>query len=254
MKKIILPIILLLVHLTLLSQTQIIAHRGYWNTPGSAQNSIVALKKADSIAIYGSELDVWMSSDGVPMVNHDDSIFFNGKKISVQDTDHKTLKSIKLSNGESMPTLKEYLKEFKKTKDLILIIELKKHRTKLQEDLLAKKTIKMVKALNLQHRVEYISFGLNLTTGLIHLNPKAKVYYLNGDLSPAVMKEIGAAGIDYHYSVIQKNPTWVKQAHDLGLKVNVWTVNKPAEIRRMLDLNVDFITTDEPLLVKELRQ
>ena len=30
-------------------KTQVIAHRGYWKTDGSAQNSIAALVKADSI-------------------------------------------------------------------------------------------------------------------------------------------------------------------------------------------------------------
>ena len=35
--------------------TQVIAHRGFWKTDGSAQNSIAALVKADSIHCYGSE-------------------------------------------------------------------------------------------------------------------------------------------------------------------------------------------------------
>ena len=40
--------------------TQVIAHRGFWKTDGSAQNSIAALVKADSIIVtvpssmYGS--------------------------------------------------------------------------------------------------------------------------------------------------------------------------------------------------------
>jgi glycerophosphoryl diester phosphodiesterase len=51
---------------------------------------------------------------------------------------------------------------------------------------------------------------------------------------------------------LKKNPHWVKEAHDLGLKVNVWTVNTSDGIREMLDLKVDFITTDEPLLAGEL--
>lgn len=250
MKKLFILLNLFIISQLLSAQTQIIAHRGFWKTSGSAQNSISALIKADSIAVYGSEMDVWLSADGVPMVNHDDSIFYNGEKFSVQDTDSKVLKSIILQNGEPMPTLKEYLKVFKKTKSIKLIIELKKHRTKAQEDELAKKTLRMVNSFCLQNRVEYISFGLNFTTKLIHLDPKAEVYYLNGDLSPKVMKEIGASGIDYHHSVIRKNPEWIKEAHDLGLKVNVWTVNKPEDIRQMLDWKVDFITTDEPLLLR----
>lgn len=43
--------------------TQIIAHRGFWKTNGSAQNSIAALMKADSVGCYGSEFDVWLTDD-----------------------------------------------------------------------------------------------------------------------------------------------------------------------------------------------
>src|SRR5690554_3636636 len=78
---------------------QIIAHRGYWKTDGSAQNSIAALMKADSIRVYGSEVDIWLSSDGIPVVNHDADVTLNGEKLIVQDTPASTLRKVKLSNG-----------------------------------------------------------------------------------------------------------------------------------------------------------
>jgi glycerophosphoryl diester phosphodiesterase len=40
------------------------------------------------------------------------------------------------------------------------------------------------------------------------------------------------------------------EAHALGLKVVVWTVNEPEHIRRMLDLKVDGIISDRPDLVR----
>ena len=54
------------------------------------------------------------------------------------------------------------------------------------------------------------------------------------------------AGLDYHYKVIQQHPEWVKEAHELGLKVNVWTVNDPAIMEEMKTLGVDYLTTDHP--------
>jgi glycerophosphoryl diester phosphodiesterase len=42
----------------------------------------------------------------------------------------------------------------------------------------------------------------------------------------------------------------VKEAHDLGLTVVVWTVNDPARIAEMLDLGVDGIISDRPDLVR----
>jgi len=45
--------------------------------------------------------------------------------------------------------------------------------------------------------------------------------------------------------------TW-KEAHALGLKVAVWTVNDPAQIKKMLELGVDGITSDRPDLVRQV--
>lgn len=234
------------------AQTEIIAHRGFWKTDGSAQNSLSALQKADSINVYGSEMDIWLSSDGVPVVNHDAHVTLNGEKLIVQDTPVNILTQVILDNGEHLPTFESYLDTFEKCSNTKLIIEYKSHRTKYQEDELTHKVLKMVQDRNLQDRVEYISFSLNFVVKTIHLNPLAKVYYLNGDLAPDVIKKIGSAGVDYHISVIDKHPEWVKGCHDLGLKVNVWTVNKPEDIQRMIDLEVDYITTDEPLLVEQM--
>lgn len=245
-------VVLLAVCFQLQAQTQLIAHRGFWKTEGSAQNSLAALLKANEIKAYGSELDIWLSSDGIPVVNHDAYVMLDDKKLSVQDTPAHILTQVKLSNGENLPTLESYLNTFVKCYDTKLIIEFKKHRTKYQEDELTEKVLKMVHNRNLQSRVEYISFSLNFVVKTIHLDPLAKVYYLNGDLSPSVMSEIGAAGIDYNLAVIKKNREWVKESHDLGLKVNVWTVNEPEDIQQMIDLKVDFITTDEPLLVEDI--
>lgn len=234
------------------SQTEIIAHRGYWKTNGSAQNSIAALIKADSLKIYGSEVDFWLSSDGVAVVNHDATVILDGEKLSVQDTPFETLRKVKLSNGEVLPTVEEYLNAFKKCDNIKLIIEFKTHNNAERENLLAANVINMVSELGLQNRVEYISFGINFVNQVRKLNPEAKVYYLNGDLTPEDISEIGAAGIDYNLSVIYKYPEWVESAQRLGQKVNVWTVNKPEDIQKMIDAKVDYITTDEPVLVHEM--
>jgi glycerophosphoryl diester phosphodiesterase len=43
----------------------------------------------------------------------------------------------------------------------------------------------------------------------------------------------------------------LKEAHELGLRVVVWTVNEPAHIAHLLDLGVDGIITDRPDLARE---
>lgn len=236
----------------LFSQTQVIAHRGYWKTDGSAQNSIAALMKADAIGVYGSETDIWISADGIPVVNHDADVTLDGKKHIIEETPFETLRKVKLANGEPLPTLEEYLDAFAKCKTTRLIIEFKSHKSKENEEALAQKTIKMVHDKGLKDRVEYIAFGINFVNLVRKIDPDADVYYLNGDLAPQVIETMGAAGIDYHHNVFKKYPEWVQQCHNLGLKVNTWTVNTPADITAVLDLNVDFITTDEPELVQKM--
>ena len=49
--------------LTANAQPKIVAHRGYWDIEGSAQNSVSALIKADSIRCDACEFDVWLTAD-----------------------------------------------------------------------------------------------------------------------------------------------------------------------------------------------
>ena len=106
-------------------QTKVIAHRGFWETENSAQNSIASLKKAGAIKCYGSEFDVQMTADGVLVVFHDAKV--QGKVI--EDTPYDSLKMIRLANGEAIPTLEEYLQAAKKIGKTRLILEIKPHAT-----------------------------------------------------------------------------------------------------------------------------
>ena len=104
------------------AQPKVIAHRGYWDTPGSAQNSLRALAKADSVGCFASEFDVWMTSDGVLVVNHDADI--NG--VHIETSPAKKVLAEKLSNGENVPTLDSYLQLAAKQPSRI-VLELKTH-------------------------------------------------------------------------------------------------------------------------------
>ncbi|MBV9420715.1 MAG: glycerophosphodiester phosphodiesterase, partial [Alphaproteobacteria bacterium] len=50
-------------------------------------------------------------------------------------------------------------------------------------------------------------------------------------------------------------PERVAEAKSLGLKTGAWTVNEPADMRRLIGLGLDGLCTDRPdLLAKELRR
>ena len=216
-------------------KTKVIAHRGYWKTEGAAQNSIRSLERANEIKVYGSEFDVHLTADNVPVVYHDRKI--EGKDI--QTASYAELKDLKLSNGETLPTLEQYLDRAKKLKKTKLIFELKSHATPLRDREAAKIVVDMVNGKKLTKRTEYIAFSLEAAKELHRLSPKTPVYYLNGDLSPKQLKELGFAGLDYNYKVMQKHPEWFVEAKDLKLKINVWTVNDPQVMEEMIEKRVD---------------
>ena len=70
----ILGLLVLMGTTSLTAQTKVVAHRGYWDTEGSAQNSLTALRKAAEVGCWGSEFDVWMTADGEMVVFHDSTL------------------------------------------------------------------------------------------------------------------------------------------------------------------------------------
>jgi glycerophosphoryl diester phosphodiesterase len=230
------------------AQTKVIAHRGHWDCEGSAQNSVFALQKAQELKIYGSEFDVWMTSDGVLVIDHDG--VFEGQRI--ENLLYNQIKNIRLSNGEQLPTLEEYLIQGGKDKQTKLILELKPHGSKEKEDRAVAAIVELVEKTGVKDQTEYISFSLNICKEFVRLSPDAEVAYLSGNLTPSELKALNISGIDYNLRVLQENKHWIEEAHNLGMTVNVWTVNREEDMQEMIAAGVDFITTDQPELAKEL--
>ena len=228
------------------NQTKAIAHRGAWKVEGLPQNSIASLHRAIELGCAGTEFDVHLTKDDVLVVNHDNDFY----DIDIATATYAELLAKKHPNGEAIPTAEAYLREGMKQKKTKLIYELKtsklgKERTLHSADL----AVQLVKRLGAEDWVEYIAFDYDACKRIIERDPNAKVYYLNGDITPAQAKQDGFAGLDYHINVFKKNPTWITEAHDLGLAINVWTVNTEEEMGNFLDQNVEFITTDQPALL-----
>ena len=250
-KNILFTFYFLLLSIALFGKTQVIAHRGYWQQEGSAKNSISSLKNAQELGVYGSELDVHITSDGVPVVNHDDSI----QGYDINHTPFRELKQVKLENGEPIPTLKAYLKQAMKNKDTKLIIEIKYKKDADLEKRTVHSVVDLVKKLNMEQQVEYISFSMNICKELLQETPNTPIAYLaykDFIFSPKELKDTGVSGLDYYYTLLLQKPEWIQEAKSLGLSVNAWTVNDPQIIQKLIDLKVDYITTDEPEKTLEL--
>ena len=230
------------------AQTKLIAHRGYWDCEGSAENSIAALVAAHKVNSYGSELDVIITADGIPVVHHNDEAEGG---IRIEDATYDQLKHIRLKNGEHIPTFEEYIQKLQSIPDMKLIVEIKPHKRIVNEDRAVNAVVALIEKYQLQDRADYISFSMNICKELVERVPYASVAYLKGEVSPADLKTLGM-DMDYQYKVFEKHPTWIKEAKELGVKVNTWTVNDTTAMKSLIEQGVDFITTNAPLEFNEL--
>lgn len=140
--------------------------------------------------------------------------------------------------------------------------------------------VKAIRDAGIADRTTVISFNWATTAAVARLAPELKIGqitfeansqaanilrgqpgpgpWLNGhDVDnyasvPQLVKASGAhVWVSYWRNV---TPELVKEAHQLGLKVNVWTVNDPPTMAQMLDLGVDGITTDYPDRLRAVMQ
>jgi glycerophosphoryl diester phosphodiesterase len=116
-------------------------------------------------------------------------------------------------------------------------------------------SVELVNMLGLADRTDYISFSKQACKRLHELAPEAKIAYLNGDLTPKEVKDLGWTGIDYSIKTFEKHPEWPVEAKQIGLEVNVWTVDGEDALRRFAHTpGIDIITTNDPeILIKILK-
>lgn len=230
---------------------KVIAHRGYWNIEGSAENSMDALKRAIAIEVYGSEFDIQVTKDNTPVINHDDAI--SGKDI--QTSLYDALKDIKLSNGEKIPLFEEFLKEALKQTKTKLIIEIKDHKTLQRNKEVVAIVYNMVKEHKAENLVEYISTSMDIGKELLETDKNVRFSYVSfasNAPSPKELKGLGFYALDYNTTLLKNNPKWFVEAQEVGLKVNVWTANWQSMMEEMIDAGADYITTDYPVLLQEI--
>ena len=212
----------------------IVAHRGFHRFEGSVENSISSMQHAFAHDFEGTEFDVQLTKDDVAIVFHDSKT--QGRAIC--DTPFDTLRQLQaftLKNGETVPTLDEFLEacsiaikeQFPREKHTQLFFEIKPLQRKEQRYHLIGQIIEAIGKYQLHDDIFFISFDLDACVMMAQLLPDIPVAYLEGDLSPKQLQEKGITDIDYHWSKFAAHPEWVKEAHGLGMTVNVWTVNTP---------------------------
>lgn len=145
----------------------------------------------------------------------------------VEDTPESVLTSIELSAGEYLPTVEQYIRTAMEQNKTGLVVEIKPSGKSIE------------RTLELTDKLEQV----------LKIDPLAKTAYLGSNKSVEEISQSGMWGVDFNISMFRKDPLLVKKAKERGLTVNVWTVNSEEDLRAMIDLRVDYITTNEPELL-----
>jgi len=229
----------------------VIAHRGA--SLVAPPNTLTAFRAALQCKADGVELDVHLTSDGVPVVMHN---------ATVDETtdghgciDEMTLKDIKRLDagrsfgethvGEPVPTLREVLEDL--GDQMLVNIELKGQRRG-RNKALAAAVAQVVQETRTASQVWVSSFQPYLLHAFSRFAPGIPRGLLYSPMSlglPWLVPFTPFEALHPHFSLVQ---AWsVRLAHRLGLRIAAWTVDRPALIQRMARLGVDAIITNDPI-------
>ena len=170
---------------TIPTTPKVYAHRGFWNTTGSAENSLAAYKKACEAGCDGMETDVWLTTDDSIMINHDATL----NNVTIQTSSYNKVKGLTLGNGETIPRLRQML-DLVQQNNTHLLIEIKEHSTLARGKECAKATYEIVKAYGVLDKVEFHSPSYDIGRYIISLDSSAFVSSLDYQ-APAQLKADG---------------------------------------------------------------
>jgi len=235
----------------------IIAHRGA--KAYAPENTMASFQSAVDFKADGVEFDIKLTKDGEIIIIHDLTVdrTTNGKGrvkdfsiAEIQKLEAGKFFSEKFS-GEPIPLLSNVLRNL--PAQFIINIEITNYGSLF--DGLAKKAVKLVKELGVANQVIFSSFFPGNLLITKKYAPEIPVAILaNAGLSGWISRSNLMSGISPQYvhpylSDVNKN--YIDRQHDMGRKVNVWTVNDPGEIERLANIKVDGIITDDPLLARK---
>jgi glycerophosphoryl diester phosphodiesterase len=231
---------------------EIIAHRGYSQL--APENTVAAFELAWKSGTDACELDLYLTADEQIVVIHDaDAQRTTGVAAKIKESTVAELRQLDAGawkepkfKGQRIPTLQEALatlpeghrRFFLEIKDTARIVPF-----------LAKELESWKPRAG---QLCLIAFDRAVARDAKAAMPWLPVYRLSTELTPDLIrsaKEDGLDGLDLG----QKSPltpALVQEIRDAGLKLYVWTVNKPEDVSRFAALGVDGITTDDPVMAR----
>ena len=248
-----------------------LAHRGASSL--APENTIEAFRIALEAGAGGLELDVHMTRDGHIVVIHDASL--DRTTSGTGAVSEMTIGELRgpdaghnfspdgaptrpyRGKGSRVPTLEEVLREFPM---VAINIDIKAGSSGIEAAVLGvlreADAFGRVLVVSTPHatvkRFREISGG-HISTGASRW--ETGIFYL---LSRLHLEWLARPDYDalqvppVHRGISLVTPRFIAAAHRRGVRVDVWTINQPDEMRRLLDLGVDVIMTDRPGTLTEV--
>ncbi len=238
----------------------IIGHRGA--SAAAPENTLAAFTLAIDLKADAVELDVKLTKDGVPIVMHDPTVDRttngHGKVADLTLADLKKLdagmkKDPKFA-GERVPTLAEVFEAVAATRSVWVNVELTNYTTR--SDGLEAEVVALIQKMNLQRRVLLSSFNPFALRNARRLEPSLPVAQLTAQHMPIYLRDAWLAPFIRHEArhphYVQLKKRGVAYYKRRGYRVNVWTVNDPADLRDFARQGVDGLITDVPDVARQL--
>ncbi len=232
-----------------MSRTLIIAHRGA--SHAHVENSMTAFRTALRDGADGLEVDLRRSSDGAIFCFHDHQLSrLTGKAGYFRRTAAARIDQLRLSDGSRIPPFSQFVKEFVGNSRVVLDIK----SAHIEATILAE-----LGELAGDGRLVYSSFNPNVVKRIKAELPDARTALIVGPVRNLQMrlrmksllakrlKQLHCNAV--HLSKLLVSEGLVRHLHGEGLSVSVWTVDDPKQARKLVDIGVDSIMTNEPAAI-----
>lgn len=230
-------------------QVSMIAHRGLCGI--ERENTNAAFIAAANRSYFGIETDIHRTLDGQYVILHDETTSRVSNKlvnINVEKCTYNEIQKVVLPDLDGsthrqdlrIPLLQDYIKICKKY-NKICILEFK---NKFEPEYI-EEVIQLIKAEDYLEHVIFISFVLENCISVRHFLPTHPVQWLIGEPVTEKIKENLYKyhfALDVTYNVLTKE--LIDELHAHQIAVNCWTCNDKADAEKLVEMGVDFITTN----------
>ena len=221
-----------------------IAHRGKHDK--YFENTLNAFKEAAKGEYFGIETDIHLTKDNYWVVHHDPDFLSDGQKYVIAEMNKDEVIKLHLDNDQNdkeayIPLFEDYLKICKES-DKRPIIEFKPKNPK------AKFIKQIAEYIDSYMGLENVTFIAFYPWPLIKLkNRYHKRVHVQLLIEPDHVwlhkwAKFFKTDIDIEDKLLTQE--MIDKFHKKGLKVNCWTIDDEANLRKFEEMGVDYVTTN----------